>query len=71
MQYSAGFDWLAGTYVGYVPEYTILNLNAGMYVFDSMRLGVNVYNLLNRKFYQVFGGTYLPRYFTAKISYEF
>ncbi len=71
LQYSAGFDWLAGTYIGYVPEYTVVHLNAGAYVFDSFRLGLNIFNLFDRKFYQIFGGTYLPRYTTLRLSYEF
>lgn len=71
VQYSAGFDWLAGTFTGYVPEYTIFHLNAGAYIIDSLRLGVNVFNLFDRKFYQIFGGTYLPRFATMKLSYEF
>ena len=71
LQYSAGFDWLAGTYVGYVPEWTIVNLNAGIYVIDNLRFAVNIFNLFDRKFYQIFGGTYLPRYTTAQLIFTF
>lgn len=69
--YTEGYRWLAGTYEGYVPSYAIVNLNAGIYIFDKLHLGVNVFNLLNRQFYQVYGGTYLPRYTTARLSWEF
>ncbi len=71
LRYTAGFDWLAGTYTGYVPEYTIVNLSAGARIFDGLRAGLNIFNLLDRKFFQIFGGTYLPRYATLRLSYEF
>lgn len=69
--YVAGFDWLAGTYIGEVPTYNYINLSAGAYIMKNLRFGVNVFNLLDNKFYQIFGGTYLPRYTTARLSYEF
>lgn len=68
--YTQGFDWLAGTYVGYVPDYALLNLNIGVYPIDNLEVGLYVFNLLDRKHYQMFGGTYLPRYTTMKISYQ-
>lgn len=69
--YTKGYDWLAGTYVGTVPSYAIVNLSGGIYISDNLNLGVNIFNLLNRHFYQVFGGTYLPRLATVKATYEF
>lgn len=68
--YTQGFDWLAGTYVGYVPDYSLLNLNLGVYPIDNLEIGLYVFNLLDKKHYQMFGGTYLPRYTTMKISYQ-
>lgn len=68
--YTQGFDWLAGTTVGYVPDYAVLNLNAGFYPIDNFEVGINVYNLLDRKHYEMFGGTYIPRYTTIKLSYQ-
>lgn len=69
--YTEGFEWLAGTYFGNVPSYAVLNFTAGYYITDGLHLGINVNNVLNREYYQVFGGTFLPRYSTMKISYEF
>ncbi len=69
--YSHKFDWLAGTFQGKVPSYTILNLNAGYELTNNLSLGINVYNLLNKKHYQIFGGTFIPRIATAKINYKF
>lgn len=68
--YTQGFDWLAGTYVGYVPDYAIVNLNVGFYPIENLEVGLYVFNLLDRQHYQIFGGTYLPRYTTMKISYQ-
>ncbi len=68
--YTQGFDWLAGTYVGYVPDYALVNLNVGVYPMENLEVGLYVFNLLDRKHYQMFGGTYLPRYTTLKISYQ-
>ena len=68
--YTQGFDWLAGTYVGYVPDYALVNLNLGVYPIENLEVGLYIFNLLDRKHYQMFGGTYLPRYTTMKISYQ-
>jgi len=68
--YTQGFDWLAGTYVGYVPAYALVNLNVGCYVIKNLDLGLNINNLLDRKHYEIFGGTYIPRYTTFRISYK-
>jgi iron complex outermembrane receptor protein len=69
-RYSEQFEWLAGTYQGNVPVFATLNFNGGIYIIDKLQAGFNVYNTLNRKQYQIFGGTYLPRTFTVKLSYE-
>lgn len=69
--HSSEFDWLAGTYIGVVPTYTIVNLNAGYYIAKNLQIGLNVYNLFNEKHYEIFGGTYMPRYTTARVSYNF
>lgn len=71
INYSHKFDWLAGTFYGKVPSYTIVNLNAGYEILNNLNLGINVYNLFNKKHYQIFGGTYIPRIATARIVYKF
>lgn len=68
--YSAEYDWIAGTYLGKVPAYNYVNLTAGVFIMDNLNLGLNVFNLFDNDFYQVFGGTYLPRYTTVKLTYE-
>lgn len=66
-----GFPWLAGAFVGTVPTYTVVNLNAGVSLIDNLRLSVNVFNLLDNVHYEVFGGTLLRRQATATVTYTF
>jgi outer membrane receptor protein involved in Fe transport len=68
--YTQEYNWLAGTYLGKVPSYQLVNLNAGVNITNSLNLGINIFNLLNEHHFEVFGGTYLPRYTTVKLSYE-
>lgn len=76
-RYVEGFQWIAGLFEGSVPSYAVMNLNAGYNFGDvlvtghNIRLGVNVFNLLDRRHYQIFGGTILQRYTTATLTYEF
>ncbi len=71
LQYSDSFKWLAGTYFGKVPAYAVVSLNFGMNITRNLTLGMNIFNLFNTKHYQIFGGTYLPRQATARLSWEF
>lgn len=71
LTYSRKFDWLAGTYIGEVPTYTVVNFSAGYYIFKNLQAGVYVYNILNEKHYEIFGGTYMPRYATGRLSFTF
>jgi len=66
-----GFRWIAGFFEGHVPEYWVLNLNGGVDITDNIQLGVNVFNALDRHHYQIFGGTYLERYTTASVIFNF
>ncbi|GBD04594.1 Colicin I receptor [bacterium HR20] len=70
LRYSDGFPWVAGLFEGYVPAYAVVNLNAGYYLSDDLRLSLNIFNLLDRAHYEIFGGTILRRYATAALSYE-
>lgn len=70
LRYSDGFPWVAGLFEGYVPAYAVVNLNAGYYVSEDFRLSLNVFNLLDRAHYEIFGGTILRRYATVALSYE-
>lgn len=71
LRYVEGFAWLAGDFKGFVPSYALVNINGGVNVTDELRLGVNVFNLLNREHYEILGGTLMPRIFTANASITF
>ena len=71
LQYSDKFDWLAGAFIGSVPTYTIVNFTGGVYIMKNLQIGVNLYNIFDLQHYEIFGGTFLPRYFTAKLNFTF
>ncbi len=71
MRYVEGFDWIAGFFEGHVPTYAVVNLTAGYFILPEMRLGLNVFNLLDNAHYEIFGGTILRRQVTGSISYQF
>lgn len=70
-QYSDKYDWLAGAYTGVVPAYKIFNFNAGYYIMKNLQLGVYIFNIFDEQHYEMFGGTYMPRNFYVKTSFNF
>lgn len=71
IRYVEGFKWIAGTFEGNVPAYAVVNLNAGYNINKDLRIGLNVFNLLDRRHYEIFGGTILQRQVTGSIQYSF
>jgi len=71
LRYVEGFDWIAGLIEGHVPAYAVMNLSAGYYVLPDLRVGINAFNLLDRRHYQIFGGTILRREVTGSVTYSF
>jgi outer membrane receptor for ferrienterochelin and colicins len=65
------FSWAGGIFNGNVPEYTLVNLNAGYQLTRNVYLGVNISNLLNRKHYEIFGGSILERRGVATLTTTF
>lgn len=61
LRYVEGFRWIAGLFDGYVPAYAVLNISAGVYVTDAIRVSGNVFNALDRAHYEIFGGNILRR----------
>jgi iron complex outermembrane receptor protein len=60
-RYVEGFKWLAGDFRGSVPAYALVNLNAGVQILDNLRMGINIFNLLDRTHYEILGGSLMPR----------
>ncbi|MFM7544686.1 MAG: TonB-dependent receptor domain-containing protein [Ignavibacteria bacterium] len=56
-----GFTWVAGLFEGYVPEYWLLNLNIGYSLTSELKASATIFNALDRRHYQIFGGTILQR----------
>lgn len=63
------FQWIAGFFEGRVPGYYVVNLSGNIDITEQINFGFNVFNLLDRRHYQIFGGTFLERYATATLSY--
>ncbi len=55
------YQWAGGIFNGDIPEYTVVNLSAGYQLTKNVHLEASVYNLLNRKHYEIFGGSVLER----------
>lgn len=60
-KYVPSFDWAAGIYQGRIFEYTVVNLSASYQFSEHLMFGLNVTNLLDRKHYQIFGGSFIGR----------
>lgn len=60
-KYVPSFDWAAGIYQGRILAYSLLNLSASYQMSEHLQLGLNVTNLLDRKHYQIFGGSFIRR----------
>jgi outer membrane receptor protein involved in Fe transport len=71
MRYVEGFNWLAGDFKGFVPSFTVVNLNAGVNITNDLRLGLVVNNLFDRRYYEVYGGSILPRLTYLSATYSF
>jgi len=68
VKYVPGFDWAAGIYRGPIPAYTLVNLGGSYRVTSSTTLNLSVSNVLDRKHYQIFGGSILGRRATLTAS---
>jgi outer membrane receptor protein involved in Fe transport len=66
-----GFTWVAGLFEGYVPEYWLVNLNASYEVNKELTVSGTVFNVLDRRHYQIFGGSILQRMSSLNITYNF
>jgi outer membrane receptor protein involved in Fe transport len=65
-----GFPWLAGTYVGPVPSYGVLDLNGSYRLTSHITVGADVANLLDNDHYEAFGGDLLGRRALGHLTYS-
>jgi outer membrane receptor protein involved in Fe transport len=65
-----GFSWAAGTFIGDVKSYSLIDLTSNFKIGNGFSLGANISNLLNNKHYEIFGGDILRRRAVASISYR-
>jgi outer membrane receptor protein involved in Fe transport len=65
-----GFPWLAGTYVGPVPSYGVLDLNGSYRLTGQITVGADVANLLDNSHYEAFGGDLLGRRALGHVTYS-
>ena len=64
------FRWVVGVFDGVVESYNLVDLVANYRVTDSIKLGVNVSNLLDEEHWEAFGGDLLSRRALASIEYS-
>jgi iron complex outermembrane receptor protein len=55
------FDWAAGVFVGTVPEYDVVNVNANYKLNDNLGFGFDISNATDNEHYEAFGGDLLSR----------
>ena len=65
------YPWAAGIYQGRILAYTLLNLSASYEITNNLTAGVNVANLLDRRHYEIFGGSVIGRRAIGSITVTF
>jgi outer membrane receptor protein involved in Fe transport len=69
-RWADGFPWLAGTYVGPVPSYGVVDLNGSYRLTSHITVGADVANLLDNSHYEAFGGDLLGRRALGHVTYS-
>lgn len=64
------FEWAAGVFVGTVPEYDVVGLNANYYINDNWSVGLNVSNALDEEHFEAFGGDILGRRALGHVAFK-
>jgi len=70
-KYVPSFDWAAGIYQGKILAYTLVNLSASYRITQNFTAGVNVGNLLDRRHYEIYGGSIIGRRAIASVTVLF
>jgi outer membrane receptor protein involved in Fe transport len=64
------FEWQSGIFVGAVPSYTVLDLNASYKLTLHITAGADVANLLSNEHYEAFGADLLGRRALGHVTYS-
>lgn len=70
-KHSDDFLWAAGIFRGMVPAYDVVNLNAAYDFTDSIRLALNVSNLLDDEHFENYGGSVNGRRALCSVHFRF
>lgn len=68
---ASGYDWMSGIFSGWVPARWTVDLAGGYRLGDALRLSLLATNLLDRKHYEVFGGSVIGRRLLAGLSLSY
>jgi iron complex outermembrane receptor protein len=71
VKYVPSYYWSAGVYQGQILAYTMINLSGGYVVNESLSMNLNIANVLDRRHYEIFGGSILGRRSTLSATYTF
>lgn len=63
------FAWVVGVFNGRVESYEVVDLTANYQVTDSIKVGLNVANLLDDEHWEAFGGDLLARRALASVEF--
>lgn len=61
VKYVPSYPWAAGIYQGPILAYTLVNVAASYKFNPNLQFSLNVSNLLDRRHYEIFGGSLLGR----------
>ena len=71
IKYVPAYFWSAGVFSGQIHAYALVTLSAGYVVNENLNMNFNISNLLDRKHYEIFGGSILGRRSTLSATYSF
>lgn len=71
VKYVPSFNWAAGVYKGRVLAYTLLDVSGRYHLTENFDLSINVSNVLDRRHYQIFGGSVMGRRTVASLTATF
>lgn len=71
LKYVPAFDWAAGIYQGRIYTYTLVNFSAAYRFSPFVGVGLNVNNVLDRRHYEIFGGSIIGRMAVGSVTLNF